>query len=185
MRQWLRKHRRLLKWSFIIAAALWLFNFLFLGISIDDFFIKGRLESAKANWETSGIKSYRMVIDVGIPLVTFGTRISMIVKDGVVDQAEQKSLFDFNNINYNPDEVPFEPIDPEKVSRYTMQSLFDRASDYIDHRIGRVTLDFSPAPVSYLLLFSENCSSVPPLFGPAVGDCGFSYKIQEFEPLAD
>jgi hypothetical protein len=186
MRQWLRKHRRLLKWTLIIVAAVWLLNFLFFGFSVDDFFIKGRLESAKANWEASGIKSYRMVIDVSIPLVTLPVRYSMTVKDSAVMEASYKGLIDLRDLNYNPEKASFETVDPAWVSHYTMGSLFDFASKYLNSNpIGHTTLEFSPLPGSYIVRFSEDCYSAPPVFGPAIGDCGFSYKIQKFEPLAE
>jgi hypothetical protein len=186
IRQWLQKHRRLLKWSVSIAAALWLLNFLFFGISIDDFFIKGRLADAKANWEASGIRNYRMVIDVGIPLSMWPTgRIAITVRNGVIVKAEQKDLFDLSDQNYDPDKASFEPIDPEKVSHFTMDGLFDLASGYLGHQTGRIILDFSPSSSNYIEFFREDCYSPPPLLVPAISECGFTYKIQEFEPLAD
>lgn len=184
MRQWLQKHRRLVKWLIIVSALSWLFNFLFLGISPDDFFAKDRLATAKANWKASGITDYKLIIDVLIPLSSNPIgRISMIVRDGQVTEAEQKDLFHFNDRNYDPDKVSFEPINPQRVSDYSMDNLFDFASQYLDYAIGQVTLEFSSSSSSYIERFTEDCHSVPPLFGPAIGDCGFSYKVLEFEPL--
>jgi hypothetical protein len=183
MRQWLRKHRRLLKWTLIIVGTLWLLNYLFVGFSIDEFFIKGRLDAAKANWEASRIKNYRMVIDIWIPLVMVSTRYAMTVNEGVVVNATAKSFIGIHDENYNPDEAPITPIDPGEVSDFTMDKLFEFASMHGGQGTGRVTLEFSPTSDSHILRFIEDCYTPPPLLGPGIGDCGFSYKVREFEPL--
>jgi hypothetical protein len=183
MRQWLRKHRRLLKWSAIIIAASWLLNFLFLGVSIDDFFIRGRVANAKANWEANGTSNYHMIIDVGVPLSMYPTgRISMTVKDGVVVTAEQKDLFDFIDRSYDPDKVPFKPIDPQKVSYYTMDNLFEMSSQYLENDgiHSHLSFEFSSSPDSYIKHIVEECGT-PLLY--AKSECGFFFKILEFEPL--
>lgn len=189
MRRRLGKRGCLLLGIIVFAIGVWLYNY-FLGgyrLSIYD---SNRLPNAVSTWETSGIKNYRIMFDVAIPLVTLRVRHNYIIENNQITQASWKGMVDLRNpINFDPDEVPFESLDPNAqlgmnpIADYTIENMFERTSawlqDYrpIEIRSTGFDIDYDPQ-YGYVRSIHGWCA-----YG--IADCGYYYEVIEFEPLPD
>jgi len=172
----------------VFIVGVWLFNYLLVGyrLSIYD---SSRLPNAVSMWESKGIKNYRITFDIGIPLVTSMIRYNLIVENNQVTQASWKGM-DLNNpATYDLDTIPFKPVDPDAqlgmgtIADYTIENQFELAEiwlqDYrpIEIRSIGYDIDYDPQ-YGYVTSIQGWCE-----YG--IADCGYYYKVIEFEPLPE
>jgi hypothetical protein len=186
MRNWIQKHRKAVTISVGIITILWLFNWLLLGISLD-FFAKERLFSAKTAWESQNIRDYRMIIEFSGGF-TMRTQYQVTVHDNKVIEAAGKGMVDWRDLNYDPTNVPFSPMDVENADRFTIDNLFQFASNtvsgdtffHVNNACHRYEADFDPK-MSYINVYSNWCDGS--VLGCNMGECAFTYRVIELEPL--
>jgi hypothetical protein len=187
MRKWIQKHRKTVIFAAIVAI-LWLCNWLLFGFSFD-FFAKQRLLSAQAAWDSQNIRDYRLIIEFSGGF-TLRTRYLVTVRDNKVVEAAQKGMFDLIDRDYDPEKVPFSPMPVENASRFTINTLFTYASSkltndtfvHINDACNRYEADFDPQ-MSFINLYSNWCDGS--LLGCAMGECTFTYRVIELEPLSE
>lgn len=186
MRKWVQKHRKVVIFAAIVAM-LWLCNWFFFGLSFD-FFAKERLLSAKTAWENQNIRDYRMIVEFAGGF-TLRTQYLVTVRDNQVIEAAQKGMFDLIDRDYDPETVPFSPMSVENASRFTIDTLFSYATSklandtfvHINDACNRYEADFDPK-MSFINRYSNWCDGS--LLGCAMGECAFTYRVVELEPLS-
>lgn len=185
MRAYLARHRKRLFWVVGIVIALLLFNWIFLGYSVD-FFAKERLLAAKAAWNEAHIQDYRAIVEFSGGF-QYRTQYLITVQNGIVIYASQKVMSTIDP-QYNPDEQPFSSMPPEDAQRYMIDNIFESAiydlrnSNFVhvNEACSRIEIDFDPL-LRYINRYGSLCDGS--LLGCAIGECAFLYKVIELEPL--
>lgn len=183
MRDWLKKRRKRLLSIILLLVGLGLIYWLVLAAPINKFIRFNQLADANAKWQVSGITHYRIVFDLGIPLVTLRTRFSMMVKNGQIEKVESKGMVSLLDPHYNPDTVPYTPVTDDSIkllglTSRTVEETYLSAAYEIDRSdVLNYWYDIEYDPqFHYVSLVQEHC------YG-AIGDCGFYYRVIEFEAL--
>ncbi len=177
MRAFVKRRRRLIGFTLVLLLSVCCFSLNF-GVGV---FRYERLLAARARWEDSDIRNYRIVVDVTYPSHQIGARYAITVRDAAVTEASSLSLL------FAQGDYPFRPVPLEEAAHYTIEAMFEQAASALENvppihitscSDTKYEVDFD-VDLGYINHFAQDCGGG--LLGCTISHCRSTIRVIEFE----